>query len=431
MGMGVVDTVMAGRLGAVNLAGVALGGVVFWPLLLLVAGVVMALIPTVSQLHGSGRSHEAGEAVRQVLWIALGAGLLLMLLLRHIEPLYHLVGVDARAIPITVGYLSAISWGVLPVLGYFAMRYLCEGLSWTAPAMVISGCALLLKVPLNYWFIYGGWGVPALGGEGCGWASAVIMGLQFVAICLVVRYSRVAVAEVFSKMSWPQLSAITRYIKLGLPIGMSTFVEFGIFSLVTLLIGRLGAETVAAHQIVNNISGLVFMVPLGLGMATSIRVGYNVGAGDFLAARRSGWVAIGVSFGFALIAVIALLTLGPWAVSLYSSEPAVVKTATGLLLIVALYQVFDDVQVIAMGALRGYKDTAKPFLIAFCCYWLVSFPVALILGYGYFEALDMGVAGYWIGLASGLVCAALVLVSRFNRVSKQFLQRPPASASVQ
>ena len=112
-------------------------------------------------------------------------------------------------------------------------------------------------------------------------------------------------------------------------------------------------------------------------------------------------------------------------------EPAVVKTATGLLLIVALYQVFDDVQVIAMGALRGYKDTAKPFLIAFCCYWLVSFPVALILGYGYFEALDMGVAGYWIGLASGLVCAALVLVSRFNRVSKQFLQRPPASASVQ
>lgn len=431
MGMGVVDTVMAGRLGAVNLAGVALGGVVFWPLLLLVAGVVMALIPTVSQLHGSGRSHEAGEAVRQVLWIALGAGLLLMLLLRNIEPLYHLVGVDARAIPITVGYLSAISWGVLPVLGYFAMRYLCEGLSWTAPAMVISGCALLLKVPLNYWFIYGGWGVPALGGEGCGWASAVIMGLQFVAICLVVRYSRVAVAEVFSKMSWPQLSAITRYIKLGLPIGMSTFVEFGIFSLVTLLIGRLGAETVAAHQIVNNISGLVFMVPLGLGMATSIRVGYNVGAGDFLAARRSGWVAIGVSFGFALIAVIALLTLGPWAVSLYSSEPAVVKTATGLLLIVALYQVFDDVQVIAMGALRGYKDTAKPFLIAFCCYWLVSFPVALILGYGYFEALDMGVAGYWIGLASGLVCAALVLVSRFNRVSKQFLQRPPASASVQ
>lgn len=428
MGMGVVDTVMAGRLGAVNLAGVALGGVVFWPLLLLVAGVVMALTPTVSQLHGSGRSHEAGEAVRQVLWIALGAGLLLMLLLRNIEPLYHAVGVDAQAIPITVGYLSAISWGVLPVLGYFAMRYLCEGLSWTAPAMVISGCALLLKVPLNYWFIYGGWGVPALGGEGCGWAAAVIMGLQFVAICLVVRYSRIAVAEVFNKMSWPQLSAITRYIKLGLPIGLSTFVEFGIFSLVTLLIGRLGAETVAAHQIVNNISGLVFMVPLGLGMATSIRVGYNVGAGDLLAARRSGWVAIGVSFGFALVAVIALLTLGPWAVSLYSSEPAVVKTATGLLLIVALYQVFDDVQVIAMGALRGYKDTARPFLIAFCCYWLVSFPVALILGYGYFESLDMGVAGYWIGLASGLVCAALVLVSRFNRVSKQFLQRPPASA---
>ena len=423
MGMGVVDTVMAGRLGAVNLAGVALGGVVFWPLLLLVAGVVMSLTPTVSQLHGSGRSHEAGEAVRQVLWIALVAGALLVLVLRNIAPLYYFVGVDPQAIPITLGYLSAISWGVLPVLGYFALRYLCEGLSWTTPAMVISGVGLLLKIPLNYWFIYGGWGLPAMGGAGCGWASAVVMGFQFVAICLVVKYSRVAVAGVFVKFSWPQIAAIMRYIKLGLPIGMSTFVEFGIFSLVTLLIGRLGAETVAAHQIVNNISGLVFMVPLGLGMATSIRVGFNVGANDLVAARRSGWVAIGASFGFALVAVAALLTVGPWVVSLYSSEPQVVAVATSLLIIVALYQIFDDVQVIAMGALRGYKDTATPFFIAFACYWLVSFPVALVLGYGYFESLNMGVAGYWVGLASGLVCAALVLVSRFNRVSKRFAQQ--------
>ena len=150
--------------------------------------------------------------------------------------------------------------------------------------MVISGFGLLLKVPLNYWLIYGGWGIPALGGEGCGWASAVIMGLQFIAICIVVRYSRVAVAGVFRRFSWPDTDAIWRHIKLGLPIGMSTFAEFGIFSLMTLLIGRLGAETVAAHQIINNISGLVFMVPLGLGMATSISVGFNVGANYFYAA---------------------------------------------------------------------------------------------------------------------------------------------------
>lgn len=422
MGMGVVDTVMAGRLGAVNLAGVALGGVVFWPLLLLVAGVVMALTPTVSQLHGSGRSHEAGEAVRQVLWIALVGGLLLTLLFRNIEPVYHLIGVDAQTIPITVKYLSAISWGVLPVLGYFALRYLCEGLSWTAPAMVISGVGLLLKVPLNYWFIYGGWGIPALGGEGCGWSSAVIMSLQFIAICLVVRSSRVAVAGVFRRFSWPDMRAIWRYTKLGLPIGMSTFAEFGIFSLMTLLIGRLGAETVAAHQIVNNISGLVFMVPLGLGMATSIRVGFNVGANDLSAARRSGWVAIGASFGFALVAVTALLTLGPWVVGLYSTEPEVVAVATGLLLIVAVYQIFDDVQVIAMGALRGYKDTTVPFLIAVVCYWLISLPVALVFGYGIFDGLQLGVSGYWIGLACGLICAALILVTRFNRVSKQYAQ---------
>ena len=127
------------------------------------------------------------------------------------------------------------------------------------------------------------------------------------------------------------------------------------------------------------------------------------------------------------MAVIALLTLGPWVVSLYSTEPRVIAVATSLLIIVAFYQVFDDVQVIAMGALRGYKDTAKPFFIAFACYWLVSFPIALILGYGYFESLNMGVAGYWIGLASGLVCAAVVLVARFNRVSKRYARQSQES----
>jgi len=161
---------------------------------------------------------------------------------------------------------------------------------------------------------------------------------------------------------------------------------------------------------------------LGLGMAASIRVGFNVGADDFAAARRSGWVAIGASFGFALVAVTALLTLGPWVVSLYSTEPEVVALATGLLLIVAVYQIFDDVQVIAMGALRGYKDTSVPFFIAVVCYWFVSLPVALVFGYGLFEGVDLGVTGYWIGLACGLVCAAVVLVTRFNRVSKQHVQ---------
>ena len=419
MGLGVLDTIMAGRVSAVELAGVALGGVIFWPVLMLIAGIVMAVIPTVSQLHGGGRVREAGAVVRQALWIALFCGLTMIILLYNLEPMYHFVGVDPLAIPVTMAYVKAMSWGVLPVLGYFVLRYLCEGTSWTTPAMLIAGSAFLLKIPLNYWFIYGGMGLPAMGGEGCGWATSVVMAYEFIAIICVVQFSRVKVTNVFAEFSWPDAIEIKRLVWLGLPIGLSTFAEFSIFSAVTLLIGRLGVETVAANQIVNNVSGLVFMIPLGLGMATSIRVGYNVGAGDYVAARLSGLVAVGTGFVFALFAVSSLLLGGEFIVSLYSTEASVVELATGLIVIVALFQLSDDLQVIGMGALRGYKDTRAPFLIALICYWVVGFPVAWMLGFGYFEALDLGVYGYWIGMATGLTCAAILLLHRFNRVSRR------------
>ena len=421
MGLGVLDTIMAGRVSAVELAGVALGGVVFWPVLMLIAGIVMAVTPTVSQLHGGGRVKEAGAVVRQALWIALFCGSAMIILLHNLEPMYHFVGVDPLAIPITMAYVKAVSWGVLPVLGYFVLRYLCEGTSWTTPAMVIAGSAFLLKIPLNYWFIYGGMGLPAMGGEGCGWATSAIMFYELVAIICVVQFSRVRVTGVFAKFSWPHAGEMKRLVRLGLPIGLSTFAEFGIFSAVTLLIGRLGVETVAANQIVNNVSGLVFMIPLGLGMATSIRVGYNVGAGDYLAARRSGQVALSAGFIFALFASTGLLLGGEFIARLYSSEAPVVALASGLLVIVALIQISDDLQVIAMGALRGYKDTRTPFLIALFCYWVVGFPMAWLFGFGYFEAIDFGVYGYWMGMASGLTCAAGLLLYRFNKVSKHAL----------
>ena len=419
MGLGVLDTIMAGRVSSVELAGVALGGVVFWPVLMLIAGVVMAVTPTVSQLHGGGRVRQAGAVVRQALWIAFFCGVAMMILLHNLEPMYHFVGVDPLAIPITMAYVKAVSWGVLPVLGYFVLRYLCEGTSWTTPAMLIAGSALLLKIPLNYWFIHGGMGLPAMGGEGCGWATAIVMAFEFVAIICVVQFSRVKVTNVFAEFSAPDAVEMKRLVRLGLPIGLSTFAEFSIFSAVTLLIGRLGVETVAANQIVNNVSGLVFMIPLGLGMATSIRVGYNVGAGDYVAARRSGLVAVGAGFIFAVFAVSTLLLGGEFIVSLYSTEASVVELATGLLVIVAFFQLTDDLQVIGMGALRGYKDTRAPFLIALVCYWVVGFPVAWILGFGYFEAIDLGVYGYWIGMAAGLTCAAILLLYRFNKVSRR------------
>ncbi|MAA49761.1 MAG: MATE family efflux transporter [Gammaproteobacteria bacterium] len=417
MGMGVVDTIMAGRVGALELAGVALGGAVLWPTLMLVSGVVMATTPMIAQLNGAGKITEVGEVTRQGLWIALVLGSLLALALQNAGLVYRGLGIEADIVAVTTGYLDAVSWGVVPVLGYFALRYLCEGLSWTKPAMLIAGGGLLLKIPLNYWFVFGGWGIEPMGAEGCGWATALIMLLEFLAMATVVQFSRIRKVGLLQRFSRPDTAQIRTLFKLGLPIGMATFVEFGFFSVVTLLIGRLGPETVAAHQIINNLSGLVFMVPLGLGMATSIRVGFNVGAGDLVAARKTGWLAMATSAGFAVFSIIILLILGDMLISLYTEQQQVVRIATSLLGIVACFLIFDGVQVNAMGALRGFKDTAVPFFFAFGCYWLFGFPIAWALGFGFFTDWDFGIHGYWLGLALGLVAASIVLALRFHKIS--------------
>ncbi len=423
MGMGVVDTIMAGRVSAADLAGVALGGNFFWPLLLLLSGTIMSLTPTVSQLHGAGRQAEAGEVVRQAFYIVLLGGGAVIVFLNNTESLYRLIGVDERAIPIATAYLQAMSVGLIPILGYFAMRYLCEGLSWTLPAMLIALSALLLKIPLNVLFIYGGPGIEARGGVGCGWASAIVMWYQLLAIVLVVGRSRVSATGVFDRLSLPDPGAILKLVRLGLPIGLTNFLEISMFSVVTLLIGRLGVDAVAAHQIAASVGGITFMVPLALGMAVSIRVGYNVGAGDLPGARRSGWVAIGVSLAFALLAALAVLFGRELLAGLYSTEAAVLTLAVDLLLFVALYQFFDDSQVTAVGALRGFKDTRAPMWMAVLSYWAVGLPVGVVLGFGWLDVAGLepfeGVRGFWVGLLAGLGVAAVLLVTRFGWLSRR------------
>ena len=420
MGMGVADTIMAGQVSAVDLAGVALGGNFYWPFILLLSGIIMSLTPSVSQLHGAGREREAGEVARQAMWIALIGGLLMMVWLNNVEPLYRLLGVDERAIPLAVGYLQALSFSVLPILGYFTLRYLCEGMSWTVPAMWIAALSLSLKIPLNYLFIYGAFGMPGMGGVGCGWASAIVLTLQFALMLLVVSRSRIRVTGVFAGFSAPDFQEIRRLIKLGLPIGVTHFMEVGMFSAVTLMIGRLGVEAVAAHQIAASVGAMTFMVPLALGMAVSIRVGFNVGANDLAAARLSGWVAIGVSVGFALLAAIVVFQYRPFIAGLYSSETQVLVMAVDLLIFVVLYQFFDDAQVTAIGALRGFKDTRATMWVAIVSYWGIGLPLGMSLGFGWISVGDFeGVRGFWVGLLVSLGVAATILLYRFRWLSQQ------------
>lgn len=421
MGMGVADTIMAGRVSATELAGVALGGNLYWPALLFMSGILLALTPTVAQLNGARRSAEAGEVTRQALWLALAFGILLTLYLRNAAPIYGWLGIDATAIPVATAYLRAVSFGAIPLLGYFVLRYLCDGMSWTRPAMILGVLGLTLKVPLNYLLIYGneGLGIPPLGGPGCGWSTAIIVTVQFLILFTAVARSRLRSTGFLERFSAPDLPAMGKLVKLGLPIGITNSLEISLFAGTTLLVGTLGVTAVAAHQIAMNIGGLAFMIPSALGMAAAIRVGHNVGQVNYTAARRSGLAALAVALCFAAFAMVVLLSSGSAFPALYSTDPEVVKTAAYLLLFVAGFQLFDSAQVACLGSLRGYKDTRTPMLVALFAYWCIGFPIAITLGLGWFGIDAIGLPGFWIGLIIGLLVAAVFLLARFQRLSRQ------------
>ena len=417
MGQGFLDAVMAGRLSSQDLAGITLGGSLMWPLMMFLSGIVMAATPIIAQLNGSGRVTEVGAIVRQGMWLALTAAAALIVFMWNAAPLYGWIGVDPVAAAIAVPYMRATCFGVPAIMCFFLLRYLCEGLGRTMPAMVIAGSALLLKGVLNYAFIYGAFGAPRLGGVGCGWSSAIVAWVELACILFVVTRPFYARAGVFEKFSLPQWHVIARFLRIGLPIGATLFFEIGIYSLVTLLIGQMGVKVVAAHQIAANFNAVTFMIPLSLGMAAAIRVGYNVGAERFDRARTAAGVAMTVSFVYAVIAALVLFTFRFGVASLYTTEPDVLELAATILLFVAAYQFVDDTQVTAIGALRGYKDTRFPMFMALVGYWVIALPVAVTLAYGWILEEPWGVFGFWAGLTLGLGTVAAMVSMRLWRLS--------------
>ncbi|NKB98668.1 MAG: MATE family efflux transporter [Pseudomonadales bacterium] len=411
MGMGVVDAVMAGNYSSTDLAGVALGGSVFWPVMMLMMGMLQALTPTISQLNGAGRVKEIGEVVRQGIWLALFGGICAAFLLNNIGIVYSWMSVAAEPAAISIPYLRMCSYGVPALLIFFSLRFLADGTGFTKPALYISVSALLLKIPLNYVLIYGEFGLPELGGVGCGLAQAIIMWWQLAMITIVVTRKRFRATTWMSKFTLPQWRHIKPLLVLGIPIGATIFAEMGLFSLTTLLLGRFGSEVVSSHNIAMNLNGVLFMPALALGMASTIRIGFRVGAGEVLEARSTALIAMlsTVAVGFA--GSIAIFFFREDMVSLYTEEASVMSLSATLLLFVVVFLMFDAAQATAAGALRGYKDTKTPMWIAIFSYWGVGLPLECILGFGWIGE-PMGVYGFWIGLASGVGTAALLLSTR-------------------
>jgi MATE family multidrug resistance protein len=411
--MGFVDTVMAGRVSPQDLAAVALGNSIWVPVFLLMTGILLATTPKVAQRFGAGTHNEIGPLVRQALWLALGVGLAAAVLLWNAEIILTLMNIDPSLIEPSMGYLRAVACGFPAVALYHVLRCFSDGLGHTRPSMVIGLCGLALNIPLNYIFIYGKLGLPAMGGVGCGWATGLVMGFMFLSMLWWVKWAPFyKPSKIFSHFEWPQWPVLKRLLSVGLPIGISVFAESSIFAVIALLIGGLGATVVAGHQIALNFSSMVFMIPYSLGMAATVRVGQALGRGEPREARFAAGVSMGAALAYACLSASLMLLLREQIAQIYTPDPAVIAVATTLLVYSALFQFSDAIQVTAAGALRGYQDTRVTMILTLFAYWGIGLPVGYALGLSDWLGEPSGPSGLWQGLVVGLTCAGGMLAVR-------------------
>jgi MATE family multidrug resistance protein len=417
MGTGFIDTAMAGRYSAADLAGVSLGGNVLWPVFMLLTGVTMALAPITSHLRGANKMSEIGHQIRQGLWLSLASSCLMILLLHNAAVIYEWTGIEPAIADIASDYLYAISWGVPPIIIYVALRHTLEGLGQTRPPMLIAGSVLPLNGFLNYALVYGEFGFPEMGGVGCGWATAIVFWVQLLLMLLLLPKPYFKITGLFKVFEFPILSTCRDILKLGIPIGIAIFLEMALFGVVGFLVARLGVVDMAAHSIAGNLNWMTYVIPMSIGSAASIRIGFLVGSGDLAAARSTAGAIFKFSIGYALAMSLVLIGLRYQLVSIFTNDPEVIAIAIVLILFIAVYQTIDDAQAVIIGALRGYKDTTIPMLFGLIGYWFLALPIGYILAEGLITDQPLRVYGYWAGIASGMFIVAICVGIRLRYIS--------------
>ncbi|GAA3603159.1 MATE family efflux transporter [Gibbsiella greigii] len=420
--MGVVDTIMAGSYSATDMAAVAVGTSIWLPAILFGHGLVLALTPVIAQLNGAGRRDRIAHQINQGFWLASAVSVLIIAVLYNSKFVIDMMhNIDPELERKAVGYLHAIMWGAPGFLFFQVLRNQCEGLSKTKPGMIIGFIGLLINIPINYVLIFGKFGFPELGGIGCGVATGSVYWLMFLMMRWYVKRapSQRDIKLLPNQRRGPDWATMKRLIGIGTPVALAIFFEVTLFAVVALLVSPLGIVAVAGHQIALNFSALMFVLPLSLGVAATIRVGHSLGEGSVEGARIAANASIGVGIAMATVTALFTAILREPIALLYNDNPAVVTMASHLMLLAALYQISDSIQVIGSGILRGYKDTRSIFFITFTAYWLLGLPSGYLLALTDILVPAMGPSGFWIGFIIGLTFAAILMALRMRWLQKQ------------
>ena len=419
MGMMIIDTVLLGHHSTEDLAAVAIGSGIYIAVLFALAGVVQSVAPVVAHHKGGARDTEVGQALIQSFWLALVLAVPCAWLIARPQPFFVLTTMDAGVEAKVLLYLGILAWGVPAALAYRAFYAFCNALGEPRALMHIALAGTCMHGVLAWMLVGGHAGLPELGVAGCAVSNVAVNWFVFGCGWAYLHRSRaLARYHLLRRWAWPRLEVQRELLRLGLPMGMSYFVEVSSFTLIALLAAQLGAVAVAGHRIVANLAALCYMLPLAVALATLAQVGLAAGAGDARRARSAALAGCALATGLSAL-LGGLLWLGKEPlVAAYSNDVAVCAVAVSLIVYLALYQAFDAVQTVAAFALRGYRVTFVPMLVHIVCFWGVGLFGGWWLAFRAPE--PQGLAGFWIAALSGLVLAAVLLGGLLWRVARRW-----------
>lgn len=421
IGMGVTDAIVAGSAGTIDLASVGLGCAVTVPVMVSVGAILTILGPMVSRLLGRGAESSVGALLCSAKALAVLLMVVELVLLYGGSFIFPYISSNSDMVQGATKYLYFVMWAVPASLLMRVVQGAWEGYAQTRPAMVVCLLGLVVNIPLNYACVYGLCGFPALGGAGCGVATSIVHWLMCAALLGLMLMSRQHHRRALQMLALraPVLRTCRSIFRLGLPLGVASLCEMSFFCVVTLVIVPLGELMVSAHQVAINVSGVLYMFPLSLGIAVSIRTAYHVGAGQARAFQAMVSSTMRIMYVAMASFMVLVVIFRREIISLYTSDARVVDIASPLLILCALYQLSDATQALMAGLLRGCHDTSVITWANICSYWLLGFPLACILIHTDWIVPRMGPAGAWYSFIVGLSVAALILYLRYRRTRRR------------
>jgi len=416
--LGVVDAIMAGQVSALDLAAVAVGSGIWLPLFLLATGVLIATTPLIGEAIGQDQHGQVPHITQQSLWTAGVIGIIGFIIVNLAPNVLGIMGVPENIQPIATQYLHGVSFGFPALAVYAVLRSYCEALGRPEPVTVISVIGLLADIPLNYIFIHGLFGMPEMGGAGCGVATALVLWINVLLLAAYTSFTKrreFMSTRFFYGFSSPNRTQIKKLLKLGIPIGVSIFFEASLFSLGALVISPLGELATASHQVALSVTSQLFMIPISVAMALTIMISNRFGQKNLLALRQVQATGLIWTVLIALTCMLGIWLFRPELAAAFTDNPEVRAQSMHLLIFALAYQLSDGWQVNVAGILRGMQDTTIPMWVTLFCYWLVALPLGVYL----VRFTDVGAQGFWMALITGLFLSSILLTLRLRYQQKR------------